>query len=120
MRHARALLASRPFLERVPDQDLVVSEVGTGAAHVRATRGDDGGYAFVYLPSGGEVTVDLGRLSGGAVEAAWFDPRLGSTGAFGRFDTGRAEPFRAPSGGPGQDWVLVLDDAGREVPIDAG
>lgn len=120
MRHARRLLESRSFLDRVPDQGLLVSEAGMGAAHVRATRGADGSYAFVYLPSGESVTVDLGRLSGGAVEAAWFDPRVGTIESIGRFEMGRAETFRAPNGGPGQDWVLVLDDAARGFPAVGG
>ena len=120
MRHARRLLESRPFLERVPDQGLLVSEAGAGAAHLRATRGSDGGYAFVYLPSGGPVTVDLAKLSGGAVTAAWFDPRRGTAEPIGVFATGAATGFQAPSAGPSQDWVLTLDDADREVPSPAG
>jgi hypothetical protein len=115
MRHARRLLESRPLLDRVPDQEVLASEAGTGAAHVRATRGGDGGYAFVYLPSGGAVTVDLGKLSGEVVAAHWFDPRLGSSEAIGRYPAGGAVAFRAPTSGAGQDWVLALDDAARGV-----
>jgi hypothetical protein len=50
MRHARALIESRPFLTRVPDQGVIKSDPGKGADHAQATRDADGTYAFVYLP----------------------------------------------------------------------
>jgi hypothetical protein len=108
MIHARRLLESRPVLERVPDQNLVVaSEPG-----VRATRREGGGYGMVYLPSGQPVTVALQRLSGGAIVAHWYDPRGGAAQAAGRFDAA-SRTFTPPSSGAGQDWVLVLDDETR-------
>lgn len=113
MRHARALLESRPFLARVPDQGVLVSEAGSGPDHARATRGEDGGYAFVYLPTGRAVTVDLSTLSGSAVAAWWFDPRTGTASRIGERAAGGEETFRPPSSGVGHDWVLTLDDAGR-------
>jgi hypothetical protein len=45
MQYLRALIESRPFLERIPDQSLI-AENYEGANHLRATRGND--YAFVY------------------------------------------------------------------------
>src|SRR6185295_2264100 len=62
MRHARALLESRPYLSRVPDQSLVLS-----GDRVRATRGD--GYALVYVPFGKPVTIALGKVSGDKLQA---------------------------------------------------
>ena len=38
MQHARNLLLSRPFLQRIPDQALIVSEAGAGTYHLQATR----------------------------------------------------------------------------------
>jgi hypothetical protein len=116
MRHARRLIESRPVLERVPDQGLLVSDAGTGAAHVRATRANDGGFAFVYVPSGEPVTVDLGKLAGKAVAASWYDPRTGEGHRIGERPATGAAAFEAPSRGEGHDWVLVLDDADREFP----
>lgn len=43
------LVLSNPFLTRVPDQGLLDSDAGTGRNHARATRDQDGAYAFVYL-----------------------------------------------------------------------
>lgn len=113
MRHARALIGSRPFLVRVPDQSLLVSDPGAGADHARATRGADGGYAFVYLPTGRAVTVDLGALAGPTIAAWWFDPRTGVAEPLGERAGGGPVTFHPPTSGAGRDWVLVLDDAGR-------
>ena len=107
MRHVRRLLESRPFLERVPDQTLIAGNPGAGADHVRATRGAR--YAFVYVPTGRPVEIRMDRM-GGAVRAAWFDPRTGTSTGLGTFnaqDTRRFTPPGTP--GRGNDWVLVLD-----------
>ena len=42
VQHARALLLSRPYLTRIPDQWLVLSDVGSGTHHVQATRDEQG------------------------------------------------------------------------------
>jgi len=116
MKHARALLESRPFLRRVPDQSLLVSPLSTGADHPQATRDADGGYAFVYLPSGKPVTVDLEKLAGQRVRAWWYNPRTGAAEAAGESDRHGAREFAPPDSSHGPDWVLVLDDAGKEFP----
>lgn len=114
VRHARNLLLSRPFLSRIPDQSLIVGDAGKGGDHVQATRDRDGSYAFVYVPSGRPVTIDLGKLSGNRVRARWFDPRDGSSRSIGEFDRAGQREFTPPKGGP--DWVLVLDDASKGYP----
>jgi hypothetical protein len=113
MAHLKRLVLSRPFLTRVPDQGLLPSDVGTGRNHARATRNQDGAYAFVYLPSGAPITVKLGRLSGASVRARWFDPRDGSVRDDGQTPRRGVKEFRPPTSGEGQDWVLVLDDVAR-------
>ena len=42
MQHLRSLMMSRPFLSRIPDQSLIVTEAGAGTHHVAATRDTDG------------------------------------------------------------------------------
>jgi hypothetical protein len=112
MGHARALLLSRPFLERVPDQSLLLSEAGAGVHHVRATRDEQGRYAMVYIPTGRPVELDLAKLSGERLRASWFDPRTGMARVIGVFPKAERRAWTPPFGGP--DWVLVLDD------VDAG
>ena len=112
MRHLRALVESRPFLARVPDQSLIVGGQGNGEDHVQATRGD--GYVFLYLPTGKPVTVALGKIAGKRVTAWWYDPRTGKATPAGSFDIKGARLFKPPGKpGRGNDWVLVLDDAAR-------
>lgn len=111
MQWARKLIESRPFLSRIPDQALLLSDPGTGTDHVQATRNADGVYAFVYVPSGKPVTVDLRRLSGQTLIAQWYDPRTGESTSIGQFPQGQSQEFTPPSDGP--DWILTLDDAAQ-------
>jgi hypothetical protein len=114
MRHLRALIESRPFLSRVPDQGLLVGDPGTGDQHIQATRGD--GYAFIYTPTGRPFSVKLGSISQDRIKAWWFDPRTGQGTPIGEFEARREREFVPPSSGPDSDWVLVLDDAAKGFP----
>jgi Protein of unknown function (DUF4038)/Putative collagen-binding domain of a collagenase len=113
MRHARALLESRPLLIRVPDQSLLKSDPGRGTDHFRATRAEDGSYAFIYSASGKPFTVDLEKLSGDRLRASWYDPRMGTSSPIGSLLRAGTREFRPPSQGKGNDWVLVLDDEAK-------
>ncbi len=116
LRHARALLESRPFLDRIPDQSLIVGDPGGGADHRRATRAADGGYALIYSPTGLPLVADLGALGAAQVVAHWYDPRDGSAREVGAFATAAPQEFTPPSSGRGNEWVLVLDDPARGFP----
>ena len=110
MKHLRALMESQPLLNRIPDQSLLASPAGTGLRHVRATRGEDGSYALVYLPAGGAVTVRLEKLAGPDVKGSWFDPRTGASSETGVYPATGTTSFHAPGEpGLGNDWVLVLE-----------
>ncbi len=116
MRHVRALMESRPMLDRIPDQSLIASDPGTGGEHIRAARAYDGSYAFVYIPTGRTVDVNIGALSGSAVNAYWFDPRSGETATIGTLDPGTSTVTFDPPGdhSEGNDWILILDNANKE------
>lgn len=118
MQYVRRLIESRPFLTRVPDQSLINGDPGSGTDHVRATRGDDGSYAMVYLPTGRPVSINLNKMSGSQAVGWWYDPRNGASTVIGKFPTSDVVRFTAPSSGRGNDWVLVLDkvDAGYGEP----
>jgi hypothetical protein len=111
MRHARALIESRPYFSRVPDQSLIVGEPLQGSRHVRACRDESGSFAFVYIPTQSKVEIDLGPLSGSELTAYWFDPRSGVADLIDRMPRTPSRMFETPHGGP--DWVLVLDDASK-------
>lgn len=117
--HLQSLLRSRPYLNRVPDQSVIVGSAGNGYDRLQATRASDGAYALVYTTNGRNATVNLDTLSGTTVNAWWYDPRTGAATAVGAFPSSGQRTFDPP-GGPssststgGNDWVLVLDDAAR-------
>lgn len=107
MRHLKDLILSRPYVERVPDQALIV---GNGARYERvaATRGER--YAIAYSYTGAPFRVQMGRIGGRRVRAAWYDPRTGKTQPIGDF-ANRGKRLFTPPGtpAPGNDWALLLD-----------
>jgi hypothetical protein len=109
VRHLRALMESRPFLTRVPDQSVLVSDPSAGGKRVQATRDSEGRYAMVYCPAGRPVEVRLDQLKGPGVKAWWFNPRTGEATAIGEFVGKSRQAFRPPDPGENVDWVLVLD-----------
>lgn len=111
VRHLRALMESRPYLNRIPDQTMLLSDPGVGGNHVRATRDAEGCYAFVYLPLPLPVTVNLAVISGATVNAWWYAPCTGEATWIGQFPATGAQTFSPAGQHP--DWVLVLDDASR-------
>jgi len=116
MQHVKRLMLSRPYFTRIPDQSLLATEAATDDEHGRATRDADGRYAFVYTPLGRKVSVHLDKLSGASLRAWWYDPRHGTADEIGVFDKQGTREFTPPIHGKGNDWVLVLDDAGQGFP----
>jgi hypothetical protein len=116
MQHLRALMESRPLLDRVPDQGLLNSSDLTGAERITATRARDGSYAMIYSAGGKPFGVRLDRLSGSKIVAHWFDPRTGEASRVAEYPSTADKNFTPPESGDEKDWVLVLDDAGRNFP----
>ena len=119
MQHARALLESRPFLTRIPDDEvLAVHSIsnavpGAGRYHFSATRATEGSYAMVYAPVGRAFRVRMDKITGAKVKAWWFNPRTGKATAIGTFANRGEKEFVPPDPGEMLDWVLVLDDASK-------
>jgi hypothetical protein len=111
----KRLLMSRPMLDRVPDQSLIVENNLNPADRIQATRGRD--YAFVYTSSGKSFTVNPGKVSGQSVKATWFDPRTGKTKPTETFANQQPQKFSPPDSGYGHDWVLILDDSAKNYPM---
>ncbi len=110
MQHVKNLMLSRPYFERVADQDVIAGENREQYEYVIATRGEN--YAFVYTYTGRPFRVRMGVMAGERVRAWWFDPRNGSSQEIGVFANEGERQFTPPGQpSPGNDWVLVLDDA---------
>ncbi len=107
VQYLRALIESQPYMGRIPDQAMLVSDPGSGGEHMQATRDKDGRYALVYCPTAREVTVKLDIFKENSVYASWYDPRTGQYQAIGGFPNKGTKTFTPPPDGP--DWVLVLE-----------
>jgi hypothetical protein len=122
MQHGRALIESRPFLTRVPDNSIIVTDKvptsvpGAGTRKYVATRDSEGTYALVYAPIGRPFEVKLNVIRGPKVKAWWFNPRDGSSKSIGTYENVGTRTFDPPQNGELLDWVLVLDDVARKYP----
>jgi hypothetical protein len=109
--HARRLVESRPFLSRIPDLTLIVPSYYPETDYIVSARGE--GYAFIYFPTGWSAEIILDRIGAESLTAYWYDPRTGESKIIGTFQGMGTEKFTPPSGGRGNDWILVLDDASK-------
>ena len=108
----RQLALAREFMESIPAHLMFPANhlVVSGEAFCLARRGE--AYAL-YLPSGGEVTLDL--PPGNRYRLQWFDPRAVAGASWTELveiDGGR-QTISPP--GPG-DWAARLEKAGGEAP----
>lgn len=120
MFHLKNLILSRPYLSRIPAQEMIPDILPTPpvgeleadrfnplrASLPRATCCADGSFGMVYFPKADQtLRVNLNSLKG-LVRACWFDPRNGSSHPAGIYPN-ELVSFTSPIAGP--DWVLVLD-----------
>ncbi|SHJ03338.1 glycoside hydrolase family 140 protein [Pseudozobellia thermophila] len=106
MIHLKNLMLHYPYLERIPDQSLVADQ-GEKYNYLVATRGK--GYALIYTYNGRLLKINMGKISGDAIEARWYDPRTGKSIDIGTVENTGVREFDPP-GEPrdGNDWVLVM------------
>jgi Protein of unknown function (DUF4038)/Putative collagen-binding domain of a collagenase len=122
IRHARALLESRPFLTRIPDDSLIVpgsvpnAVPGAGTKFMNATRNVDGAYGMIYSATSRSYTVNPNMLSGESLHFWWFNPRDGSHADLGVFPRSHLIDVTPPFQGEDVDRILVIDDAERAFP----
>lgn len=118
--YARRLLELRPWYNMVPDQSVIAGGQGEGEDHIQAARAADRSFIIAYLTFGNPVEIDLKSLSGEKVRAQWYDPRSGFWHPIREFSKNRAGivEFSPPTQGESNDWILVLDDADKEYPLE--
>lgn len=97
------------FFTALPFWQMEPFEGVTGNAVALADAGK--GYV-VYLPTGGEVTVDLAAAPS-PVTARWFDPRQGQFGKAFEVPGGRKALFTAPDE---NDWTLLVRNHSAQTP----
>jgi hypothetical protein len=112
----RRLFELRPWYMLIPDQSMLASEPGDAADHVQAARAEDNSFLLAYLPHGRPVQIHMDRIAGKDIKARWYNPREGTWLDIGTYANTATRKFTAPSQGPRNDWVLVLDDAAKDYP----
>lgn len=117
MKHVRALFEARPWHRLVPDQDLIAGNPRRGADHVRAARAEDGSFALIYSPTGRSVTINLEKIKAKKIRAMWFNPREGKAGVLGEYEGEKKRTFEFFSHGRGNDWMLIVEDAAKGLPL---
>lgn len=116
MTHVRRLMESRPMTERIPFQELLTNNYMSETDYMVATKGAN--YAFVYIPTGWGVNVNLEKLGWKESVIWWFNPKTGEASKLKQIANKGNQNFATPNGGRGNDWVLVIDnkDAGFTAP----
>lgn len=122
MVYGRLLMESRPYLTRIPDKSIIVTDrvptsvPGVGSYQFVATRDQEGTYAMVYVPVGRRFSVRMEVIKGKNVVAYWFNPRNGEAEMIGKYANTGTQSFLSPDPGENLDWILVLDDASKKYP----
>ena len=112
----RLLMESRPFLDRIPDNSIIVTErvstsvPGAGRYAFVATRDKMGTYAMVYVPVGRKFTIRTDFIKSDKIIAWWYNPRNGKAEKIGKFKNTGIHSFISPTPGEDIDWILVIDD----------
>lgn len=109
MRHVKALMQARRWLELRPDLTLLAGNL-PGECRRVAARGER--FAYVFCPNGLYADVAMGVLEAPFAEASWFNTSDGAWIPAGRFPNAEGNRrFIAPASGRDQDWILCLDAA---------
>lgn len=119
--HLKQLILSRPFATRIPDQTVLVAPKTKDLTRIQITRDgtpgkNDASYLMAYFPSHTEATLDTARINARNLRGWWFNPRDGSSQNLKTFRNRNEMKLAPPTNVPGEDWVLVLDDAARKYP----
>ncbi|MGH7273595.1 MAG: putative collagen-binding domain-containing protein [Nitrospiria bacterium] len=114
----RRLFELRPWYKMVPDQSIIALGQGEGEDHIQAARAEDGSFIVAYSPFGHRIGVHMDKLSGAKIKAQWYDPREGTWILIGQFSNTGVREFVPPSNGDQNDWVLVLEVAEKNYPVE--
>jgi hypothetical protein len=119
--HLKRLMLSRPYLTRIPDPSVIVSDPPKGIERIQVTRDgrpgqNDATYILAYFPSDHRVTLNTGRIAAKTLQGWWYNPRNGEAMRVGEIANGNRMEFAPPTDAAGEDWVLVLDDAAKKYP----
>lgn len=113
LQNIKTLLYSHPYLERIPDQSLVLAGQGTNVAtRVQATRDGTMGHndatcIVAYISSPQTVTLNTGAIAARELKVYWFNPATGLSEVIYEklANPGNLTLEKRPQG----DWVVVIE-----------
>lgn len=111
--HLRRLIESRPMLNRIPDNSIVVKgQSDKPAEHIEAFYDEGKSFAMIYLPVGKTISVNTNIIRG-KLNAWWFNPKNASSHQIKLPNKKGIMEFTSPTSGVDNDWVLVIDNASK-------
>lgn len=109
--YLKMLIESRPQLNRIPDQSLIVKGQGEKGEHICAFRDSAGSYEMIYIPVGQAITINTSFINSEKLNAWWFNPRTAESIRIGIIANKSIMDFTTPTIGFENDWVLIIDNA---------
>jgi hypothetical protein len=113
------LFRSREHWKMEPDigHTVVRDGYGSGATLTVTARTRDRQTIIAYIPNGSASTlkVDMTKITSasGSAKCWWFSPSSGAARLIGSYANSGTRNFTPPDA---SDWVLVVDDAGANLP----
>lgn len=112
--YLRKLIESRPMLNRVPDQSIILKGQGEGGEYMTAFRDEANSYLMVYCPTAKTITLNTAIIKSKNLRVNIYNPRTGSTQKeYNQSNTGTIELSPLETGAE-KDWVVVIDDATKK------
>lgn len=113
MIYLKQLILTFPYVERVPDQSIIV-ENGKQYNRLIATRGND--YLLVYNYTSREMKIDLTKISGAKKNVWWYNVSNGELIYIGEFTSKviTFRPHKSISAGFIDDGVLIAVDSDKD------
>jgi hypothetical protein len=108
MHYLKDLMLSKPYLERMPAQEIIADNTQDKYNYILATKGNT--YAMAYTYSGRNFKIDFSKLGFAANRLYWFHPVDGKKEEIKKVKLKGIVMFDPP-GEPanGNDWVLLIE-----------
>ncbi len=115
--YLRQLIESRPYLDRIPDQSIIIHGQGEKGAYMCAFRDSKGSYIMVYITQGKTITINTSAIAADSLRGWWFNPATAETVDIGVLANTGNITLTTPTQGFGNDWVLIIDHPNYQYPI---
>ncbi len=106
MKYLKDLVLSHDFLKLKPASEAVEEQL-PGVLHIPVLKSER--VLLAYISQGQEIRLKADQLPKGPLTFSWFDPRTGCYSEKTQARPGDLLSLLPPSGGRGNDWVLVIE-----------